>query len=89
MSRIPAYDAKNPDGMLIWFAEMAKRDLLFHPDDEPADIVSTSDGTRLFSAAEAAELRNLLENMFANHGDSVHEAAHPVYMHALGLQLDS
>jgi hypothetical protein len=89
MSRVPAYDTTNPDGMLIWFAEMAKRDLLFHPDDDPADIVRLTDGTSTFTVAETVMLRETIASMFAEHHDGVYDAAHPIFMHASGLRLDA
>jgi len=89
MNRLPAYDAENPDGMLLWFAEMAKRDLLFHPDDDPANIVSIADGSHTFTSSEAATLRGVIASMFENHGDGVYDAAHPIFMRAIGLPLDS
>jgi len=83
-SRIPEWTAKNSDGMLIWFSEMAVRGLLFHPDDDPAEIISTKSGTRLFSDAEAIELRSTIGEMFAQKGDEVYEAGLPIFRAALG-----
>lgn len=55
-SRIPAYDCMNPNGMLIWFSEMALRDLLFHPEDAPESIIRVDDGSKTFTPTECAEV---------------------------------
>jgi len=87
-SRIPGYAEKNFDGMLIWFAEMSKRDLLFHPDDAPENIVSLSDGKQFFSTHECRLINNILDDMFSEFGNDVYEAAYPVYMKRMGIQMD-
>ena len=89
MNRIPTYDATSPDGMLIWFAEMAQRDLLFHPDDDPASIVRIKDGARTFTRSEATMLREVLASMFAGHGDKVYDSAYPIFARAMRLPLDA
>jgi len=89
INRIPACASFSFDGMLFWFAELSKQDLLFHPDDDPAEIVAIADGTKTFSDAEVKKLRKLLDKMFALNGDEVYEAAYPVFMKRMGLQLDS
>ncbi len=84
--RIPEWKEKNYDGMLIWFSEMSARGLLFHPDDDPSEIVSISDDrSRLFSDKEAAELRRLISEMFELNGDEVYEAGLPIFRAAIGL----
>lgn len=87
MNRIPAYDATNADGMLIWFAEMAQRDLLFHPDDNPQSIVRVKDGAREFAHSESTALRDILASMFAEHGDKVYNSAYPIFARAMRLPL--
>ena len=83
-SRIPVYDSSNPDGMLIWFAEMSKRGLLFHPEDAPESIIEIAGGTPLFSNAECGEIASILRCMFAEHGDDVIGVCYPVFMRAAG-----
>ena len=83
-SRIPAYDRNNPDGMVIWFAEMSKRNLLFHPEDSARNIVRISDGTPTFTDSECVEADRILAEMFAEHGDGVIEACYPIFMRAAG-----
>ena len=75
--------------MLIWFAEMSKRDLLFHPDDAPENIFLLSDGEPFFSTHECRLINNILDDMFSKFGDDVYEAAYPVYMKRMRVQLDA
>lgn len=83
-SRIPAYDRSNADGMTIWFSEMSRRGLLFHPEDAPETVIRADDGSRVFTEAECAEVGGILSGMFAEHGDGVIEACYPVFMRAAG-----
>lgn len=88
-SRIPDLTSSNFDGMLLWFAEMSKRDLLFHPDDAPDQIVIIKTGEPTFSPDECRKLETVLSRMFNQFGDEVHTAAYPVFMKAMGQYLDS
>ena len=88
-SRIPACQNYTFDGMLYWFAEMSVNDLLFHPDDDPADIVLIADNTPTFDKKEVRQLRKILDRMFVENGLDVYEAAYPVFMKRMGIQLDS
>ena len=83
-SRIPTYDRSNPDGMLVWFAEMANRNLLFHPEDAPESIINLADDKPLFSQAECEEVNAILADMFAEYGDGVVETSYPVFMRKAG-----
>ena len=47
-SRIPKLHDTTFDGALLWFSEMQCSRLLFHPEDDPADIVHISSGERMF-----------------------------------------
>ena len=84
ISRIPKWTDRNFDGMLIWFSEMSVRGLLFHPDNDPSEIVSIANGERLFSDSEAAELRSTVAEMFELRGDEVYEAGLPIFRATLG-----
>lgn len=88
-SRIPGYIEKSFDGMLIWFAEMSKRDLLFHPDDALENIVSLSNREQLFSTHECRLINNILGDMFSEFGEDVYEAAYPGYMKRMDIQMDA
>jgi len=88
-SRIPEFSDKSYDGMLIWFATMSERELLFHPDDVPEEVITTASGERLFSPAEALQLRKIIDTMFELHGDNVYEAAYPIFMKRMGIQMDA
>ena len=90
MSRIPAYNSHDPDGMVRWFGEMAARGLLFHPEDDPARIVRIADGSRTFSGAEAATIRDLMARMQYEHGyEQMLDACYPIFMRAAGQRLDA
>jgi hypothetical protein len=89
-SRIPKLSEMSFDGALLWFSEMQCRDLLFHPEDDPADVIRVADGTRTFSASEQEELRLLLSELERELGhEQMIEAAYPVFMRAAGIQLNA
>lgn len=88
-SRIPKLQDATFDGALLWFSEMQCSRLLFHPEDDPADILTIANGQKTFSDCEVLELRFLLSEMEENLGhDRVIEAAYPVFMTAFGEHLD-
>lgn len=86
-SRIPEFVDTSLGGMSAWFAEMSARELLFHPDDLPEEIISKG-GERIFNVEECLRLNETLGEMFARFGDGVYEAAYPAFMKALGNRLD-
>lgn len=89
-SRIPALREVSFDGALMWFSEMQCEGLLFHPEDDPADIVRISDGVPSFSGKEVEELRFLIEELDKGLGhEKMISAAYPVFMNACGIQLDA
>lgn len=89
-SRIPELMDVSFDGALQWFSELQCSGLLFHPDDDPADIVRIADGVRLFSAIEVDLLRkeiSQLESMLGH--EAMLEAAYPIFMKATSQMLDA
>lgn len=88
-TRIPKLAENTFDGMLMWFAELSKRDMLFHPDDPAAEIFNVATGQRTFTDEEAEELDRTLTVLFESHGDVVYDAAHPIFMKASGIPLDA
>ena len=80
ISRIPEYQTPTFAGMRAWFKAMAKRGLLFHPDDPPDTIVSIRSGKRFFTQDECLKLDPIMHRMFRRFGDRVYEAAYPVFM---------
>jgi len=89
-SRIPKLREVSFDGALMWFAEMQTKDLLFHPEDDPSDIITIPEGGRTFSDNEVTELRFLLGELEENIGhEKMVEAAYPVFMNAFGNHLDA
>lgn len=90
ISRIPKLRDVSFDGALMWFSEMQCQSLLFHPEDDPAEIIRISDGARFFSDVEVAELQFLLGELDTNLGhEKMIEAAYPVFMNAFGIKLDA
>jgi len=89
-SRIPKLHDTTFDGALLWFSEMQCSNLLFHPEDDPADIIRISSGERLFSDEEVQELRFAMSELERVVGhEKVIEAAYPIFMKAFGNQLDA
>lgn len=88
-SRIPKLNEVSFDGALVWFAELQIKGLMFHPDDEPAEIERISDGQRVFSDPEAAEVKFVMNELFVELGEDVYEAAYPIVMNSVGLRLDA
>jgi hypothetical protein len=88
-SRIPDFCNNSFDGMLAWFAEMSVRDLLFHPDDVPETIVSIETGEQFFTAEECQKLEGIISKMFDQFDDDVYEAAYPIFMKRMNIQLDA
>lgn len=89
-SRIPKLHDTTFDGALLWFSEMQSSKLLFHPEDDPADIIRISSGERMFSTDEVSELRFVLNELEEGLGhERVIEAAYPIFMNACGQRLDA
>ena len=89
-SRIPKLHDTTFDGALLWFSEMQCSSLLFHPEDDPADIIRISSGERMFSSNEVNELNFVLNELEEGLGhEKVIEAAYPIFMKACGNQLDA
>lgn len=89
-SRIPKLHDTTFDGALLWFSEMQCSRLIFHPEDDPADIFLISNGERFFSDEEVKEIRFLLNELEESIGhEKVIGAAYPIFMNAFGNQLDA
>ena len=89
-SRIPKLQDTTFDGALLWFSELQCSNLLFHPEDDPADIICIRNGERTFSDGEVKELRFLLNELEEDLGhEKLIEAAYPIFMSACGIQLDA
>ncbi len=89
-SRIPKLNEVSFDGALMWFSEMHCQKLLFHPEDDPAEIVSITNGEPTFSNQEVKEIRFLIEELEKGIGhEQVIEAAYPIFLNACGIQLDA
>ncbi len=88
-SRIPQLQSSTFDGALLWFSELQTKGLMFHPDDDPAEMVRIGDWQNIFSESEVSEVRFVMNELFTNLGDAVYEAAYPIVMNAYGLHLDA
>jgi len=89
-SRIPKLHDVTFDGALLWLSEMQCSSLLFHPEDDPADIIRISSGEQMFSTNEVNELRFVLNELEEGLGhERVIEAAYPIFMNAFGNKLDA
>ena len=88
-SRIPKLREVSFDGALMWFSEMETKGLIFHPDDDPADILSICDWQKTFTEPEVVELRFVMDELFNRLGDTVYKAAYPMFMKAIGQHLDA
>ena len=89
-SRIPKLRDTTFDSALLWFSELQCSNLLFHPEDDPADIIRISSGEQLFSADEIKELRFVLNELDEKLGhEKMIGAAYPIFMKAFGNQLDA
>lgn len=78
-SRIPQLSGNDLDAVVSWFHALSSNGLLFHPDDDPGDVVEIASGVRLFSDDEVTQLREIMTALFDQHGDRVYEAALPAF----------
>ena len=85
ISRIPELQETTFAAAQEWFAAMGKVELLFHPDDDPQDIVSIATNKPAFTAAEVPAVRAIMERLFESLGDEVYEACYPIAVEACGL----
>lgn len=77
-SRIPRLEGTSKKAALAWLKVMHAGELLFCLDDRPEDIIRISDGMRLYSDDEAIEVAEILDVLFAKHGDELHDLAFEV-----------
>ena len=88
-TRIPDFTNKTREGMSIWFAEMALRDLLFHPQDAPNSIYRIATGKPIFTPEECTKLDGVMSDMFSRFGEDVIETCYPIFMKAAGQRLSA
>ena len=81
-TRIPKPDGYSLVPMRRWFEKMRMKKWLFHPEDDPGDIVWIKNGKRMFTNAEAVELRRILANAERILGDRLCDAAYPSFWYA-------
>ena len=89
-SRIPKLQDISFDSAMTWFAELQSQSLLFHPEDDPAEVIAIPSGEPFFSKKEVDELRFLIGELDSALGhEKMIEAAYPIFMHACGMRLDA
>ena len=76
--RMPQLFGTSRKAAFAWLTAMHHRGLLFCLDDDPRAIVSIATGVRLFTDAEATEISAILNHLFMQHGDELHELAFEV-----------
>lgn len=87
-NRIPHLADESEESVCRWFEQMYERHLLFHPDDDPADIVSIAGGCTILTAPECEELRATIARMFLHHGNEVYEIGVPFFLRDLPMRSD-
>lgn len=83
--RIPDFVDKNQQGMQAWFSEMARRGLLFHPEDSASEMIDLESGEPMFRGDECTKLDAIIAEMFAKFGAGVCDAAYPIFMSTAGF----
>ena len=74
-NRIPKLVATSTKAAIGWFEELHRAGLMFHPDDDPADVVNVATGANTFSKAECELVNESMARLFASLGDDVYEIA--------------
>lgn len=74
-TRIPTLTNNSRPAAQTWLTQMHARELLFHPDNNPYELVQVSDGSPTFTPQECQQATQALKRMFLHHGDAVYEMA--------------
>jgi hypothetical protein len=74
-TRIPTLSDSTRTAAHAWLTQMHVGGLLFHPDNNPSDLVQIADGSPTFTPKECEEASQALKLMFLHHGDAVYELA--------------
>jgi len=86
ISRIPKLTDVSSSGAMAWFNEMHAQNLLFHPEDDPSEILVIATGAKTFSSIEVTEISIILDTMNRHLGhEKMLDAAYPIFMNACGL----
>jgi hypothetical protein len=78
ISRIPQVNGVSKKAAFEWLSALHEREMLFCLDDDPREILKISDWTRAFTEAEAEEISEILNRLFAAIGDELHDLAFQV-----------
>ena len=87
-NRIPECNSTDFSAMSCWFEALASKGLLFHPEDDPEDIIELDSGLPTFTPDEVLKVRNILSEFFEANGNQVVAACYPIFMTACGLNGD-
>jgi hypothetical protein len=74
-TRIPTLANNSRTAARKWLTQMHESELLFHPDNNPYELVQIADGSPTFTPQECEEASQALKLMFLHHGDAVYELA--------------
>lgn len=85
MPRIPPLSGTSFEDARNWFIALRDADLIFDPRDDLATIHYIASGERVFTDAEAEDLRGILDRLFDALGDDVDEACYPIFSAACGF----
>jgi hypothetical protein len=85
-NRIPSVPGKSRFAMEHWFNTLYLRGLLFHPDDQPENIVRVGTGKLAFTPQECKILREGIQVMFDCHGDQVYDVALEYCMKTMAIR---
>lgn len=69
-TRIPAYSRR--EDLIPWVISMSRQCLMFHPDDDPADVIRSLTGEPLFTPWECGVLRQQIEKMRVDWEDDLY-----------------
>jgi hypothetical protein len=84
--QIPEPKDESKPALDLWWAQMADKGLVFHPDDSPHEIVNMKTGQRLFTNDACQKLERIITFLFQHHGEKVYESGHRELMRRMGWQ---
>jgi hypothetical protein len=87
LNRIPDVKNNSAEAMSLWFAEMAANDLIYHPENEAADLVDIENGKPFFTQCEAKKAQSIMDGFYSRFKyERVMKVCYPHFMKAAGFQ---
>jgi len=80
--RTPQLHDESLAAMNLWFAEMANRKLILHPEDAADSIMFIENRKPFFSKEEADKIQKILDGFFCRFRDEAENDA--AYLHSCG-----